>query len=246
MEMTGSQRIEAPREQVWAALNDPEILRACIPGCQSLEKVDDTHLKAVAAVKVGPVSARFNGAVTLSEIDPPNGYRITGEGQGGAAGFAKGGAAVKLSDDGGATMLHYDVSAQVGGKLAQVGGPLIDATAKQMAGAFFKRLSEAVAPAAPAAAAPAAATPEPAAAIAPAASPPIAAAPAAATTLNPAWLALTALCAALAGFLIGRAPAAWGGAGAWTGPAIILIVIAAAWGAFGYGRASAGRRGLSR
>jgi carbon monoxide dehydrogenase subunit G len=239
MEMTGSQRIEAPRERVWAALNDPEVLKACIPGCQSLEKLDDSHMRATAAVKVGPVSARFNGQVTLSEIDPPNGYRITGEGQGGAAGFAKGGALVKLSDDGAATLLHYEVSAQVGGKLAQVGGALIDATAKQMAGAFFKRLAEAVVP--PAAESP----PAPQAAAATASSSSAATARASVApapggrTISPVWLALTAFCALLVGFLIGRAAAGWGGSAAWGGPAVILLVTAASWAAFSYGRTSA-------
>jgi uncharacterized protein len=141
VQMAGEQRIAAPRESVWAALNDPEVLKACIPGCQSLEKIDDNRLRATVTIKVGPITARFNGEVTLSDFDPPNSYRIAGEGQGGAAGFAKGGAAVRLGDDAGATMLAYEVTAQVGGKLAQLGGGLIDATAKSLAAAFFKRLA---------------------------------------------------------------------------------------------------------
>src|ERR1700709_2814334 len=133
MDMTGERRIPAPRQTVWEALNDPEVLKASIPGCESLEKIGDNQMKATAAVKLGPISARVNGAVPLSDSDPPNIYAITGEGQGGVAGFAKGGAKVFLTDDAGATLLKYEVNAQVGGKLAQLGARLIDATAKQMA-----------------------------------------------------------------------------------------------------------------
>ncbi|HET7717485.1 MAG TPA: carbon monoxide dehydrogenase subunit G [Bauldia sp.] len=137
MEMSGQSRIAASREKVWAALNDPAVLRASIPGCQSLEKTSDTEMTATVQAKVGPVKAVFNGHVTLSNIDPPNGYTITGEGKGGVAGFAKGAADVKLTPDGDGTVLSYKVNAQVGGKLAQIGGRLIDATAKQMADQFF-------------------------------------------------------------------------------------------------------------
>src|SRR3954469_5008951 len=144
MEMTGERRIPAPRQVVWEALNDPDILKASIPGCQSLEKLADDQMKATAAVKVGPISARFTGTVHLTDIDPPNGYRISGEGQGGVAGFAKGGANVGLADDGSDTLLNYAVNAQVGGKLAQLGGRLIDASAKQMADQFFDRFSRQV------------------------------------------------------------------------------------------------------
>ncbi|HBK04975.1 MAG TPA: carbon monoxide dehydrogenase [Acetobacteraceae bacterium] len=144
MDMTGERRIPAPRQTVWEALNDPEVLKVSIPGCESLEKLEDDQMKATAAVKVGPISARFTGKVQLTDIDPPNGYRISGEGQGGVAGFAKGGANVKLADDGDGTLLSYQVNAQVGGKLAQLGGRLIDATAKQMADAFFDRFSKQV------------------------------------------------------------------------------------------------------
>lgn len=144
MEMRGEQRIPAPRERVWAALNDAEILKQCIPGCETLEKLSDTHMRATARIKVGPVTARFLGEVTLSELDPPNGYRIDGEGQGGLAGFSRGGATVRLEQDGEETILHYAVDAQVGGKLAQLGGRLIDATAQQMAGAFFKKFAAAL------------------------------------------------------------------------------------------------------
>jgi carbon monoxide dehydrogenase subunit G len=144
MDMTGERRIPAPRLTVWEALNNPEVLKASIPGCESLEKLDDDQMKATASVKVGPISARFTGKVQLTDIDPPNGYRISGEGQGGVAGFAKGGANVALTDDGADTLLSYQVNAQVGGKLAQLGGRLIDATAKQMADAFFDRFSKQV------------------------------------------------------------------------------------------------------
>jgi len=159
MDMTGERRIPAPRQTVWEALNDPEVLKASIPGCESLEKLADDQLKATAAVKVGPISARFSGKVQLSDIDPPNGYRISGEGQGGAAGFAKGGANVGLKDDGADTLLSYQVNAQVGGKLAQLGGRLIDASAKQMADAFFDRFSQRVQALSPAAAGETAAEP---------------------------------------------------------------------------------------
>ena len=143
--MTGERRIPAPRQIVWDALNDTEVLKASIPGCETLEKTSDTQMKATASVKLGPISARFNGNVTLSDIDPPTGYKISGEGQGGVAGFAKGGAAVTLADDGEATLLTYEVHAQVGGKLAQLGARLIDASAKQMADQFFDRFTEQVA-----------------------------------------------------------------------------------------------------
>jgi len=141
MDMTGERRIPAPRQTVWEALNDPEVLKVSIPGCESLEKLEGDQMKATAAVKIGPISARFTGKVHLTDIDPPNGYRIGGEGQGGAAGFAKGGADVALKDDPDGTLLSYRVNAQVGGKLAQLGARLIDASAKQMADQFFDRFS---------------------------------------------------------------------------------------------------------
>ena len=170
MDMSGERRISAPREKVWAALNDPAVLKASIPGCETLEKLSDTELKATASVKIGPIAAKFAGKVNLLDLDPPNGYRIEGEGQGGVAGFAKGGASVRLTQDGSDTILAYDVKANVGGKIAQLGARLIDATAKQMADAFFDRFAaqvataepEATAEGAPAPAAPASA-PTPAA-----------------------------------------------------------------------------------
>ncbi len=155
MDMTGEFLIPAPRQKVWAALNDPEILKQSIPGCEEVEKLSDTELQAKVTAKVGPVKARFGGKVTLSDLDPPNGYKITGEGSGGAAGFAKGGATVRLADADGGTRLSYTVEAHVGGKLAQIGSRLIDATARKMAEDFFSRFSAAVTggAAAPAAAA---------------------------------------------------------------------------------------------
>ena len=145
MEMKGEYRIPASREKVWDALNDPEVLRDCIPGAKSLEKISDTEMKATVEAKVGPVKAAFTGQVTLSNIDPPNGYTITGESKGGVAGFAKGGADVALAGDGpDATVLTYVAKAQVGGKLAQIGGRLVDATAKQMADQFFSAFAEKV------------------------------------------------------------------------------------------------------
>jgi carbon monoxide dehydrogenase subunit G len=138
MDMNGERLIPAPKQIVWAALNDPETLRACIPGCESLEKTSDTEMTAAAAVKLGPVAAKFSGKLTLSDLDPPNGYTLSGEGRGGPAGFAKGSATVKLADAPDGTLLSYTVAAQVGGKIAQVGGRLIDATAKSMTDQFFK------------------------------------------------------------------------------------------------------------
>ena len=145
MDMTGEYRISAPREVVWQALNSADALKACIPGCEELEKTSDTEFRATAKMKVGPVSARFKGRVTLSDIDPPNGYRISGEGEGGIAGFAKGGARVHLSDaEGGQTLLRYEVEAQVGGKLMQLGSRLIDSVSKKLADEFFANFAKAV------------------------------------------------------------------------------------------------------
>lgn len=142
MDMKGSYDIAAPREAVWDALNDVDVLKACIPGCESITKHSDTELEATVSAKVGPVKAKFTGVVTLSDMDPPNGYTISGEGKGGAAGFAKGGAKVSLADSNGGTQLSYDVNANVGGKLAQIGSRLIDSTAKKMADQFFSKFSE--------------------------------------------------------------------------------------------------------
>ena len=160
MDMTGEYRVAAPRQKVWEALNDPDILKQCIPGCEKIDKLSPTEMTATVRAKVGPVSARFGGKVTLSDLDPPNGYKISGEGTGGPAGFAKGGATVKLADDGDGTKLSYVVEANVGGKLAQIGSRLIDATARQMAENFFAKFAEVVGGPAPAAAAAPAAAPE--------------------------------------------------------------------------------------
>ena len=137
MDMNGEYQIAAPRQRVWEALNDPEVLRQCIPGCEEIVKLSDVEWTAKVTAKVGPVKAKFGGKVTLSDLDPPNGYTITGEGTGGAAGFAKGGAAVKLVDQGDGTLLSYTVKAQVGGKLAQIGSRLIDGASRKMADEFF-------------------------------------------------------------------------------------------------------------
>ena len=165
MDMKGEYRVAARRDKVWAALNDPEILKQSIPGCEEIEKLSATEMTAKVTAKVGPVKARFAGKVTLSDLDPPNGYKISGEGSGGAAGFAKGGATVHLTDEGDATLMSYTVDAHVGGKLAQIGSRLIDATARKMADDFFARFAEVVGGPAPAAA-PAAAAPQPEAAAA--------------------------------------------------------------------------------
>lgn len=146
MDMTGEQRIAAPRDVVWAALNDVAVLKQCIPGCESIEKTSATEMTAKVVLKIGPVKASFGGKVTLSELDPPNGYRITGEGSGGVAGFAKGGALVKLVPDGDATILRYEVKGDIGGKIAQLGSRLIDSTARKLAGDFFAALDRVVAP----------------------------------------------------------------------------------------------------
>lgn len=144
MQMSGEELINASRAEVWDALNDPEILRQSIPGCQSVEKVSDTEFTATVKVKVGPVSANFKGNVTLSNIDAPNGYTITGEGKGGAAGFGKGSADISLKDGDNGTLLSYDVNASVGGKMAQIGSRLIDGTAKKLASEFFTKFNEIV------------------------------------------------------------------------------------------------------
>ncbi len=170
MDLKDQRRIAAPREAVFAALNDPEILAKAIPGCESLDKVSDTEFAAVVTAKVGPVRAKFNGQVTLSDLNPPESYTITGEGKGGAAGFAKGGAVITLVEDGDGTLLNYEVKADVGGKLAQLGGRLIEGTSKKLAGEFFSTFEQLVvesaggAPADEAAAQPAPAVGEPIAA----------------------------------------------------------------------------------
>lgn len=144
MTMTGEVPLEAKREDVWAKLNDPAVLKACIPGCEELNVIGENEFEAVAVNKIGPVKAKFKGKVQLTDLDPPNGYKISGQGDGGVAGFAKGGATVRLSDHEGGTMLKYDVEAQIGGKLAQLGQRLINGAAKKMADDFFARFAQAV------------------------------------------------------------------------------------------------------
>mgnify|MGYP000061499684 CR=1 FL=1 len=144
MDMSGSHRIPAKRETVWEALNDPKVLKACIPGCESLEKTSDTEMTAAVTSKIGPVKAKFTGAVTLENVNPPESYTISGEGKGGVAGFAKGSADVRLTEEGEETVLTYEAKAQVGGKLAQLGSRLIDSTAKKMAEEFFTKFTEIV------------------------------------------------------------------------------------------------------
>ncbi len=144
MTMNGEVQLAAPREVVWAKLNDPEVLKQCIPGCEELNMTSATEFQAVATIKIGPVKARFKGKVHLSDIDPPNGYKISGEGEGGVAGFAKGGAVVKLTEKDGGTLLAYDVESQIGGKLAQLGQRLVQGTAKKLADDFFNKFAAAV------------------------------------------------------------------------------------------------------
>ncbi|MEM7427693.1 MAG: carbon monoxide dehydrogenase subunit G [Pseudomonadota bacterium] len=144
MELKGEQIIKAPRDIVFAALNDPDILKESIPGCQSLTKVSDTEMEAEVGLKIGPVKATFKGAVELSNIKAPESYTIAGEGKGGAAGHAKGGADVSLREESDHTVLSYDVKAQVGGKLAQLGSRLIDSTARKLSAQFFTRFGKIV------------------------------------------------------------------------------------------------------
>jgi carbon monoxide dehydrogenase subunit G len=149
MTMSGEVQLTAPREEVWAKLNDAEVLKACIPGCEELNKVSDTEFQAVAVTKIGPVKAKFKGKVHLTDLDPPNGYKISGEGEGGVAGFAKGGATVVLTPKDGGTLLAYNVEAQIGGKLAQLGQRLVVGAAKKLADDFFTKFASAVGSAPP-------------------------------------------------------------------------------------------------
>lgn len=144
VDMSGEERIAAPVQKVWEALNDADVLKACIPGCESLEKLSDTELSAVVSLKIGPIKAKFNGEVQLRNLKPPHAYTIQGEGKGGIAGFAKGGADVSLKPDGDGTLLSYTAKADVGGKIAQLGGRLIQSTSKKLAGEFFANLNKRV------------------------------------------------------------------------------------------------------
>lgn len=188
MELTGEQTIPAPRERVWQALNDPEILKRCIPGCQEIQKISDTELTAKVGLAVGPVKATFNGRVTLSDLDPPNGYKISGEGQGGVAGFGRGSAEVRLAEDPAGTRLTYKADAAVGGKLAQIGSRLVEATARKLADEFFSRFAAEFPPPAPEPAA-AGSPPAPEAATPPETTAPASPAPAPSPRLSPAiWV----------------------------------------------------------
>jgi carbon monoxide dehydrogenase subunit G len=235
MKLTGEQKIAASRQQVWERLNDPDVLKQCIPGCQSLEKVSDERFKAVVQIKIGPIGARFDGAVTLSDLDPPNGYTIIGEGQAGPAGFAKGNARVRLADDPDGTLLTYEVDAEVGGRMAQVGGAIIDATGKQLANTFFTRFRDVVAPP-PAPAAEAAARVAAASSASATRAPAAAPAPSGAGPSMTPWL-VSVFVAALAGFLLGGsqvfAPTSF--AALWAG----IIIAAVAFAGFEFGRRSA-------
>jgi carbon monoxide dehydrogenase subunit G len=235
MHMAGEQRIAAPRQRVWEALNDPEVLRASIPGCQTLDKEGADRFLATVEVKIGPIGARFKGDVSLTDLQPAQGYTIVGQGSGGIAGSAKGSAKVRLSDDGAGTLITYEVEAEVGGRMAQLGGPIIDATAKNLSAKFFSKFGEIVgAPAetvAPAGAPVAAAVAAPRPAAAPAAAAPRSAA-AAPPGLPVAWLLGLAL-ALLAGVLIGEGR---GVSDNWQGLATSLVVILVACAGFEYGR----------
>ncbi len=145
MEMSGEQLVPAPQKAVWDALNDPQMLKACVPGCESIERSADNEYQVLMVARVGPVSAKFKGKLTLSDIKPPDSYALSFEGQGGPAGFAKGGAQVRLAPEGDGTKLSYDVKASVGGKLAQIGSRLVDAAAKKVADDFFRNFNEKVA-----------------------------------------------------------------------------------------------------
>jgi carbon monoxide dehydrogenase subunit G len=237
MRMSGEQRIAAPRTRVWAALNDPEVLRQSIPGCQSLTKEADDRLRATVEIKIGPIGAKFDGVVTLSDLAPPQSYTITGQGQGGTVGTAKGGAKVRLVEAGDETVLSYEVDAEVGGRLAQLGGPIIDATAKQLAAKFFRQFAEVVAGSAtaPAAVPVAAEAPSPGSSpvIAPTALP---AATPAASGAPWAWIG-TVVLALLAGFYLGLSQVGLG----WLLLVIILLIVAAGAGYETGRRSGAGR-----
>jgi len=145
MEMKGEQLVPASQRETWAALNDPEVLKACVPGCESIERISDTEYAVLMTARVGPVAAKFKGKLSLSDLNPPKSYAIAFEGQGGVAGFGKGGAQVQLSPEPDGTRLSYQVKANVGGKLAQIGSRLVDAAARKLADDFFTSFNEKVA-----------------------------------------------------------------------------------------------------
>ncbi|MGZ8396526.1 MAG: CoxG family protein [Rhodoplanes sp.] len=142
--LVGEVQLPAARDAVWAKLNDPEVLRTCIPGCELLDKLSDTEFQAIAVTKIGPVKARWKGKVRLTDLDPPNSYRISGDGEGGIAGFARGGAAISLVDKDGGTLLSYTAEAQIGGKIAQLGQRLVVGASKKIAAEFFTKFASAV------------------------------------------------------------------------------------------------------
>lgn len=223
MKMTGEERIEVPRVRVWEALNDPEVLRRCIPGCLSLEKEAADRLRAVVEVKVGPIGARFIATVMLADIDPQRSYKLAIEGQGGTVGSAKSEIRVRLSDAANGTLLSYEVEATIGGRLAQLGGGLIDATAKQFATRFFKRFGELAGDSGEGAvAAPPSDDASQGSGVSPRA--PV------------AWL-LAVVVAALVGFLIGRSQGS--GGSDWMGLAIGLLLLLVAAAAYEAGRRAA-------
>jgi uncharacterized protein len=145
MEMSGEQRIPATQAETWAALNDPEMLKACVPGCESIERLAQNEYQVLMVARIGPVSAKFKGKLALADIDPPNSYSLAFEGQGGAAGFGKGSARVQLEPDGEGTLLRYQANANVGGKLAQIGSRLVDSAARKISQDFFTAFNEKVA-----------------------------------------------------------------------------------------------------
>lgn len=221
MTMNGEATLPAAKDVVWAKLNDADVLKACIPGCQSLELSGPNEMTATVVFKVGPVKATFGGKVTLSDLDPPNGYTIAGEGQGGMAGSARGGARVRLSDDAGGTRLSYDVDAQVAGRLAQLGGPIIDATAKQLAGQFFRKFGAIVERPGPTAVSPGSARED---------APASPRAYARGGGVPAAWI-LALIVVALVGYLVGR-----GEADDWTAIAVGAVAVVAALAGFLAGR----------
>jgi carbon monoxide dehydrogenase subunit G len=231
MQMTGQQRIPATRQQVWDGLYDPDVLRRSIPGCQMVEKEAEDRMRAIAEIKIGPIGARFTGTVTLSDIDPLNSYTLTIEAQGGTVGFVKNIAKVKLSEADGGTLLTYEMDAQIGGRLAQLGGPIMDATAKQLAARFFQQFGKIVSgdAAEPPAEAGAAATRSVAR------SSSYSAAPASGGGFPMAWI-LAMVVSGFVGYLIGQ-----GGSSdsAWMGLSIGLLTVIVAAAGFEFGRRAA-------
>jgi carbon monoxide dehydrogenase subunit G len=232
MKLRGEELIGSARIRVWEALNDPEVLRQCIPGCQSLQRDTDNTLRATVEIKIGPIGARFNTVIVISDIVPMESYTIAAEGQGGTVGSGKSTIRVRLDDAGLQTRLSYEVDAQVGGRLAQLGGPLIDATAKQLAAKFFKRLGEIIGGTAvktqgtnPSSAVPEAQSAKPALVTSDSRS---------SASPGSAWI-LALVVAALVGFLVGRGQSGASGSD-WMGLSIGLLIVIVAAAGFEYGR----------